>query len=469
MIQKPVLLDDARMIHSVSPALDDGWNWRMHCDDNIKPHANYYESTLSKWDMQPSLQRDVSCDVLVIGGGILGCSTALHLAENGVDVILVEKKHIGSSASGRNGGQLTPGLARWDAQNMLEYFSHDVAGRLWKLTGQDSMDLIDSIIEKYNLETDRSHGHITAAVHPGHLSELIKSADARSYLGDNAVKVIGKHNIEDYISSTNYYGGAIDSLGGQIHPLALNRGLAYGININGGQIFERSEVTEIQDGGSEKIVIVNGMVVRVKKATVLAVHHRAPLFRSGILSTTMPFHSYIGVSTPMNVPVEKLIPSLMPVYDTRLQIDYYRAVRKNRILFGGHGTGSSLAPDKVNRYLTSRFKKVFGVHQDIAFDYIWSGVSDITINGATDCSRTEESIPTYTVHGWNGHGVAQSVQFGKTISDDILNKNEDFKILSKIGHVAIPFGQCIAPVVIPAAKAVIKMKNVFTPGEMISF
>ncbi len=53
--------------------------------------ANYYESSLSNWHTFDSLNADIECDVVVIGGGLLGSSTALHLAEQGVDTVLLEK------------------------------------------------------------------------------------------------------------------------------------------------------------------------------------------------------------------------------------------------------------------------------------------------------------------------------------------------------------------------------------------
>lgn len=118
-VSRPVLLQDARRMTTrlgIDPRI---WNWHKDDDSSAAMPANYYEASLSEWPGLGKLSTDQTCDVVIIGGGLLGASTALHLAEAGLDVIVIEKDNVGSGASGRNGGQATPGLARWDAATML--------------------------------------------------------------------------------------------------------------------------------------------------------------------------------------------------------------------------------------------------------------------------------------------------------------------------------------------------------------
>ncbi|MFS1808960.1 FAD-dependent oxidoreductase, partial [Bacillus anthracis] len=129
------------------------WNWSSTDTGNIP--ATYYEASLDRWQNSTALSEDMTCDVLVIGGGLLGLSSALHLAEAGVDTVLVEKNHIGSAASGRNGGQLTPGLARWEAEDMLSNLTCEEAERLWRFASVEAMTLIDDIASRYDLQLDR--------------------------------------------------------------------------------------------------------------------------------------------------------------------------------------------------------------------------------------------------------------------------------------------------------------------------
>src|SRR3546814_11531092 len=77
---------------------------------------SYYAATAHAWRPR-SFEGDPQCDVAVIGGGFTGLSAALACAERGFSVILIEREHIGFGASGRNGGQLIPGL-RWTASEL---------------------------------------------------------------------------------------------------------------------------------------------------------------------------------------------------------------------------------------------------------------------------------------------------------------------------------------------------------------
>ncbi|MCA3931453.1 FAD-dependent oxidoreductase, partial [Burkholderia sp.] len=385
----------------------DNWNW---CDpsryDGERP-ANWYEASLSRHANGAPLAHDAVCDVLVIGAGLLGASAALHLAEAGVDTILVDKHHVGSAASGRNGGQLTPGLARWEAADMIDHLSHDDAKRLWRFASAESMDLIDAIGARYALELDRKRGHITAAVHPGHMSALLDGADARRHLGDAGVTLVGRHQLHDeYVRSGLYHGAAIDAIGGQIHPLALVRGLVHGFRLNGGALFEGTEVLELDETPAGVVATTPGGTITARKGVVLALHNTTFRLLDDGAATTVPFFTYVSVTAPLDVDVATLMPAGMPVYDTQFQIDYYRPVRGNRLLFGGQGTGTCWAQPDVNAYLLTRLNTVFPqADGSFALDYCWSGVSDFTLNGATDSRKTDGRVPMYMVQGWSGHGV----------------------------------------------------------------
>lgn len=94
---------------------------------------------------------------------------------------------------------------------------------------------------------------------------------------------------------------------------------------------------------------------------------------------------------------------------------------------------------------------------------------DFTLNGATDCRKFGVRNSHYLVHGWSGHGVAQTVRIGKAISDDITGKNKDFEMLMAIEHMGILLGRQLSPVVIPVAKAFLEMGSVVVPSKLISF
>lgn len=468
-IKKPTLLNDTRITGTQLNIDSKLWNWHKNDLPNGPVMANYYEASLSEWVKFPSLENDQQCDILVVGGGLLGASTALHLAEAGFDVILAEKDSIGSAASGRNGGQLTPGLARWEASDMIANLPLDEAKRLWRFSSIEPLGLIDDIAARYDLDFDRRYGHITAAIHSGHMNALIEGSDARRYLGDNKIETVGAYELKQHINSNIYYGATIDHIGGQIHPLSLLRGLVYGAVQQGARIFENTKVLDIQQAAEGSIATTEKGSITVRKGVVLAVHNTTFQFLSGVNTTTVPFYTYVGVTSPLKDPITQLLPSDMAIYDTQFQIDYYRAVRNNRLLFGGQGTGSSWSPEKINEYLIGRISTVFPQLENPELEYSWSGISDFTLNGATDCRKVGSDVPVYIVHGWSGHGVAQTIRIGKAISDDIIGLNDDFTMLTRIDHMNIPLGRQLSPMAIPLVKAALGVTNTLNPGKLVSF
>ena len=468
-INKPVFVEDVEFKISRNKQSGKEWNWVNPKRGEFDFPANYYESSLEQWHQFDALSADIECDVVVIGGGLLGASTALHLSEQGIDTVLVEKNRIGSAASGRNGGQLTPGLARWEASEMIERFSYEDAKKLWHFTSTEAMSLIDSIADQYGLEMQRKRGHITAAVHEGHLVGLTQGSDARKFLGESRTQVMGKHELMGHINSDNYRGGLLDTLGGHIHPLALNRGLAYGFCKNGGKVYEQTEVISVEEREDGIYVTTSGGVIKARKSVVMGVHHASFKLLKEHNQTTIPFYTYVCTTSPLEVDLKELLPTDAPVYDTQFQIDYYRGVSKNRLLFGGEGTGSCWSPEKTHQYLLGRIKHVFPQLQNVELDFVWSGTTDLTMNGAADSRKFGNKFPIYAVQGWSGHGVAQTVRIGKAIADDFCGKADDFNMLTSIQHKDILFGRALAPVVIPMAKSAYGLGAMINPGKMVSF
>ncbi|NIH11789.1 MAG: FAD-binding oxidoreductase [Serratia symbiotica] len=472
-IKKPVITNDAIYTQTQNDTIDGDWNWVRNKKQTENPDPenpdNYYESTLSSWKTFPALEGDRECELVVIGGGLLGASAALHLSESGVETVLLEKDRIGSAASGRNGGQLTPGLARWEAGSMIEYLSYEDAQRLWTFTSSESMSLIDEITSWYGLDIDRGRGHLTAAIHPGHLNLLVKEADARKFLGDESVSILGTYEIKDHITSDIYHGGALDMLGGQVHSLALARSMIYGFVANGGTVYEQSEVIRFEETENGVRVHTAQGTLLARRGVVVAVHSATHTLLEQDNSTTIPFYTYVGTTSPVAGGIRTLLPTGKAVYDTQFQIDYYRPVRNERLLFGGQGTGTRWEDEKTVDYLTSRLRTVFPEREDLELEFAWSGTTDLTLNGATDSRKLGKYAPIYVVHGWSGHGIAQTIRIGKAIRDDLLGVNDDFTMLTTIKHRSLIIGRQLAPIAIPIAKTLMELGSKLSPGKMVSF
>jgi glycine/D-amino acid oxidase-like deaminating enzyme len=386
----------------------------------------------------PMLENAVKADVVVVGGGLLGLSTALHLASSGVETVLLEKGQVGGRASGRNGGQVTPGMARWKARKMLSTLPLEEARWLWRFSAREAMELLDNLLDTHQISADLQYGHLTAAMHPAHVGTLMEELDARHALGERGAFLLSQHELQDHLCSPIYHGAVKDNLGGQIHPQKLVRGLLRAFLQRGGKIHENSPVISLRPvpQGTEVMSAAGGIVAR--KAVVLALHADTGSLQSEESAMTLSLYSYLAATAPVAGGTHSLLPTGMPVYDTRLQIDYFRPYEHDRLLFGAMGTSHLLSNEMIVQRIQQRMHEVFPHRQDLQAEFFWAEEFDVTHSGLPVFHKSLAPVPVYTAYGWNGHGVAQTVRVGKAIRDDFLRINRDFTKLTRFDHQAFP-------------------------------
>ncbi|MFI8416329.1 NAD(P)/FAD-dependent oxidoreductase [Serratia sp. NPDC071084] len=416
----------------------------------------------------PALNSPKNVDVVVIGGGLLGLSTAVHLAACGVETMIVEKKRIGGRASGRNGGQLTPGMARWKARQMLQTLPIETARWLWRFSSTEAMQLLDKLLDTYRINANRRHGHLTTAIHPAHLAALADELTARNTLGDRGAHKLNRHDLQNHLNSSLYHGGLMDNLGGQINPLKLVRGLLRAYLRLGGQVYENSEVLSLKSTASGTAAITAASHIVARRAVVMALHTDTHSLQPDEGAMTLPLYSYVAATPPVKGGIHSLLPTDMPVYDTQLQIDYYRPYERERLLFGALGTSSLLPDVSIVARLQQRMRQVFPHRQDLTPEFFWAEPFDITRTGLPVFRKSAASVPVYNAYGWNGHGLAQSLRVGKAISDDILNLNQDFMKLTQFTPIAFPLYFLPRRYIASLAMFSAQMVNFLQPHKMLS-
>lgn len=404
----------------------------------LAPDFSVYACDLLPGRGNAPLEGETETEVVVVGGGLLGVSTALHLAESGVACTLLEKATLGAGASGRNGGHLVPGLARWRAQDIRQGFAADEARWLWSFAAQETMGLLESLRDKYRIKDEYRPGHLTAAIHPGHLRALSQERSARAALGDDSTRLLDARECARYINSGCYHGALLDTLGGQLQPLKLLYGLWQGYQALGGETYEHTPALSIDPGPRGYRVTTPAGCILARRAVVLAVHADTPTLLATQRSVTLPMYTYLALTTPVPGGSRSLLPGGLAVYDTRVQIDYYRPYGEDRLLFGALGTGRRIGNDGAAARIQRRLRAVFPHCPTLRAALCWSGRFDITRSGMPVCRRSPGPVPLYAVHGWNGHGVGQSVRIGKAISDDIQGRNGDFNRLTRFRHSDFP-------------------------------
>ncbi|HUW80640.1 MAG TPA: FAD-binding oxidoreductase, partial [Acidocella sp.] len=291
---------------------------------------NYYHATKRVDLTAHPLDGDVSVDVAIIGGGITGVSAALHLAERGYNVALLEAEHIGWGASGRNGGQALPGFGA-SQMKIKSLVGPEKSKRLWDMS-VEAVNLLHAQIRRFDIPCDPVIGYLHAAIKPHHVRELEETQVELAELGAPAGRILKGEELRARLASPRYLAALEDSIAGHIHPYNYTLGLALAAQKAGAKLYSQTRVTRVTPGKTVTIETSRGTV----RAAYLLTAGGAYLgdLMQGLAGYIMPVGTYIIATEPRD-DVRNLIPGNEAVADLNFVLDYFRRSADDRMLFGG--------------------------------------------------------------------------------------------------------------------------------------
>ena len=202
--------------------------------------TSYYQASANINLSCPELEGEHQADICIIGAGYTGLSSALHLADRGYKVAVIEAETVGFGASGRNGGHVGIGQ-RQDQMYLEKHFGQEIASTLWAMS-LEAVDNVKSLIEKYKIKCDLKHGNIYFA----HREKLNRELQEEvSFLhkryGFDQYEYLPKEKLSEVIDSNVYHSAIVDRASKHLHPLNFALGLANAAIKAGVSIYERSE------------------------------------------------------------------------------------------------------------------------------------------------------------------------------------------------------------------------------------
>jgi gamma-glutamylputrescine oxidase len=298
-----------------------------------RPAESWYEATARREAPLPPLRGDVEADVCVVGAGISGCSTALHLAERGYKVVLLEEERVGYGASGRSGGQIIPGYACGMAKLAAQLGQGD-AKRLWDY-GVESVELTRHLIMRHQIDCDLAWGHMHVGIKPRQRDELKEwQREQEDDYGYRKLRFMEKAEVEEWVASKRYLAGLYDAGAGHLHPLRYTIGVGKAAVAAGVQLHENSAVTSITHGPTVTVRTAGGSV-RAKFVALCANVGHVDLSQR-LARRLIGVASYIVATKPLGAErAAALIKDNIAVADINWIIDYYRRSSDHRLLFGG--------------------------------------------------------------------------------------------------------------------------------------
>ena len=330
---------------------------------------SYYVSTANPHPSYPTLEGRLKTETCVIGGGLSGLCTALPLAENGHEVIVLEAARIGFGASGRSGGQVISDFA-CGMEEIEKQVGLEQAQWFWQQSLQ-AVELVDSRIQKHNIQCDWQRGYATVAVRPQHWEELQQWHEhAQKHYGASHYQLWDKATLKQQLASDMYQGAQFDPLSGHLHPLNYTLGIAKAAADAGAQLFEQSPMTRIEPCNNGWLVHTPNGSVECKNL-VYAVNTYAglhPKFKV-LEQKAIAVSTFIIATEPLGERAKDLIRNNMAICDNRHVLDYYRLSADGRLLFGGKDNEFIDDPDRMTELVRQDMLKVFPQLADVRIEH----------------------------------------------------------------------------------------------------
>jgi gamma-glutamylputrescine oxidase len=406
----------------------------MTVNDGLNMADSYYAATAAPAPVRSALAGEIDADLVVVGGGCTGLSTALHASALGLSVVVLEGGRIGWGASGRNGGQMIPGL-RKSAPELVKAYGAERAKALFDLS-LSARDLVLGLIREHGIDCDlRLTGHLTGAVRASDQRHLAAEAECldRVMAYPHAVLLDAKEARGQ--ADTPYHGGLLDRRGGHMHPLNYTLGLARAAEGAGAVLYERSLAVALERTGGGVRIATAGGAVRARHA-VLAGDALLRGLAPRVNSRIMPVANYVVATEPLEY-AQRLLPTDVAVSDTRFVVNYYRRTADGRLLFGGGERYTPDPPADIAGFVRPFMEAVFPQVRGRRIDHAWGGLVSVTTSRLPHLGRDG---PILFAHGYSGLGVILSTLAGKLLAQEIGGDGAGFDLLAGVEPRAFPGG-----------------------------
>lgn len=400
---------------------------------------SWYAASATPLPEKPRLEGERRADVCVIGGGYTGLSAALHLAEAGHDVVLLEAHRVGWGASGRNGGQVASGQ-RVDPVTLEARYGAEIARMLWDL-GEEAKGLVRRLVTRHAPEADWRGGILDACWHEADVAHAHAIAEKveRDY-GYKHIQPLDRTALRRILDAPAYQGGFLDRGAGHIHPLRYAFGLARAAEAAGATIHERTLVHHVEGHGTHG----SHAIVRTERGRVIADH--VVLAANGYLGNldrkvaarVMPINNFIIATEPLGPRARRIFRKDVAVADSRFVINYFRLSEDGRLLFGGGESYGYRFPKDIAAVVRKPMLEVFPELADVAIDYAWGGTLAITRPRLPLFLRPRPGV--WNASGYSGHGISIATFAGKAVAEAIRGTSEKFDAMAAIPVPPFPGG-----------------------------
>ncbi len=384
--------------------------------------ANVYRETAEPAVPTPPLDGDARADVVIVGGGITGLSTALHLAERGARAILLEAHEPGWGASGRNGGQVNPGL-KHDPDIVERDFGVELGRRMNALAGS-APAFVFELIERHGIRCEaRRNGTLRAAVGAKHAAAIRISAEQLIRRGA-PVEYLERAAVARATGTERYLAAMLDRRGGDLNPLSFARGLARAAIGAGAAVHGGTPALGLTPAG-HAWQINTGRGTVTAPHVVLATNGYTDELWPQLRHTVVPLFGAIAASAQLpNEIARTVMPGRSVLYESGAVTVYYRVDAHERLLIGGRGPLREIHSAASIPHLLAYARRLWPMLGAVEWTHAWGGRLAMTRDHYPHVHEPARGV--LACLGYNGRGVAMSAAMGAQLAQRIAQPGAAF-------------------------------------------
>ena len=381
-----------------------------------------WAATASPGQATEALQCDQQSDVVVIGGGYAGLSTALHLAQRGVRVVVLEAREIGFGASGRNGGQVIPSL-KYDPDDLIKLYGEQRGARLIDFAGKTA-DSVFELITQHHMDVPHVRGGWIQGAHtPAALTLAHQRAEQWGRYGA-PVRYLDRSQIQALLGTDRYLGGWVDERAGGVQPLSYARGLAKAAIHAGASIFSNSPVQSLSRVNTKWVVSTEqGATISADRVVMCTNAYGGDLWPK-LKTTIIDANTFQVATCPLPEHIRRtILPQGHVCSDTRNLLLYFRLDHMGRLLMGGRGPFREPKGPEDWAHLERVMYKMFPQVKDQPFEFRWCGRVAVTRDYLP---HLHEPAPGLLIDiGCMGRGVGLQTSMGRAMAEYVATGNQD--------------------------------------------
>ncbi|WP_369643849.1 NAD(P)/FAD-dependent oxidoreductase [Acidovorax sp. A79] len=348
-------------------------------------------------------------DVLVIGAGYTGLSAALHLAESGASVYVLDAHEPGWGASGRNGGQVNPSL-KYDPDDLVRIYGAKRAEPLIDAVSR-SADLVYSLIERHSIDCAPLRA---GWLQVGYTQQAVDTMHSRARQWERRgvrVEMLDRATTASRIGTSAFVGGWMDGRAGAVQPLAYVRGLVRAVQAKGVQVHGGSPVVALERRGAHWVATTaEGHRVQAQQV-LLGTNGYTDGLWPGLARTVLAANSFIVATQPLGKAGEHILPGGETGSTSQRLLLYFRKDAQGRLLMGGRGHFADPQSAGDFAHLERAVELMFPSLGPLRYEYRWAGRIAVTRDFMPHLHKPAPGITMAL--GYNGRGIAMATSLGR--------------------------------------------------------